>query len=401
MNSPSGNSLALKLCFLANANSAHVVKWCNWFSKNGFDVTLVSVHACDVDKKAQYSDRVAVRIIQTVANEKMSDCQKLAYLGAAKKLRSYLLDVNPDIVHAHFATSYGLLAALGCPQPYYLSVWGYDIYDFPRKTPLHKMALKYSLSKAGSLLSTSKAMAAEASRYTNRDMAITPFGVDMDLFKPTPERADRPSIAIVKTLEKKYGIETLLRAFALIGKMEGCGDYILRIAGTGSLEDDLKRLAVELEIADKVEWLGFVSQDEAARVYGMAEIAVIPSESESESFGVSAVEAQACGTPVIVSDIPGLMEATLPGKSSLVFKRGDYEELASRIYELARDAEKRKAMGERGIQYVAENFEINSCFERVKDRYLRDFKKRRGYVNSCPSGDFERVADKERRDVVG
>lgn len=386
-----------KLCFLANANSAHTIKWCNWFSANGFDVTLVSIHACDAITRNRYSDRVSIRSIITAASENKSDFQKLAYLGAAKELRAYLSENKPDIVHAHFATSYGLIAALGCQQPYYLSVWGYDIYDFPKKSLLHKMALKYSLRKATYLLSTSRAMASEAAHYTTKDMGITPFGVDMSLFKPSSKKGDHPSIAIVKTLEKNYGIETLIRAFALVCETERYDRYILRIAGSGSLESYLKSLSCELGIADKVEWLGFISQEQAAEVYGNAEIAVIPSE--SESFGVSAVEAQACAIPVIVSDVPGLMEATLPGKSSLVFKRGDYEELASLIMELIGNAEKRAAMGACGLRYVAEQFEINSCFERVKEMYLHDLERRR-YGCSTQSAAPEAVIDEEERRVT-
>ena len=393
-----GNNYSPKLCFLANANSAHTAKWCNWFSENGFDVTLVSVHACSADAMDRYSDRISVHIIQTTANEGMNDWQKLAYLGAAKELHAFLSDLKPDVVHAHFATSYGLIAALGCAQPYYLSVWGYDVYDFPRKSPLHKFALEYSLRKASALFSTSKAMAEEASRYTDKNMAITPFGVDMSLFRPSSKKGDRPSIAIVKTLEKKYGIGTLIRAFALVSEANGCEDYVLRIAGTGSLEGELKSLANKLGVADKVEGLGFVSQKDAAEVYRRAEIAVIPSE--SESFGVSAVEAQACGIPIIVSDIPGLMEATLPGKSSLVFQRGDCEGLASQILVLLRDSKKRREMGACGLRYVAEHFELNACFERVKARYLRDLEAKQGHSGGYWVGDSAAVADEGKKDAA-
>ena len=79
-----------------------------------------------------------------------------------------------------------------------------------------------------------------------------------------------------------------------------------------------------MEIDSIVKWLGFISQEDAAKEWANMDIGIIPSVSDSESFGVSAVECQACGVPVIISDIPGLEESTCPGKSSLVVPRGDY-----------------------------------------------------------------------------
>lgn len=75
-------------------------------------------------------------------------------------------------------------------------------------------------------------------------------------------------------------------------------------------------MAEQLEIADIVTWLGFIPQEEAACEWANMDVAVIPSL--QESFGVSAVEAQACQIPVIISNVPGLKEATRPQISSVV-----------------------------------------------------------------------------------
>ena len=82
----------------------------------------------------------------------------------------------------------------------------------------------------------------------------------------------------------------------------------LRIAGKGPQENEYKALAKELGIENITNWLGFIPQEQAALAWACMDCGILPSESESESFGVSAVEAQACCTPVIISDIPGLME---------------------------------------------------------------------------------------------
>lgn len=174
-------------------------------------------------------------------------------------------------------------------------------------------------------------------------------------------------VGTVKGLSDKYGIADILKAVVIV-KQEGIIPIKLCIAGKGP-QEEYKRLAKELEIDDITTWLGFISQEKAAEEWANMDIAVIPSTLESESFGVSAVEAQACGTAVIVTDIPGLMEATKPGITSCVIKRGEWGEIAKEIIYLASNAETRINIGQEGRRYVEEMYEINSCFERIEKLY--------------------------------
>lgn len=359
------------ICYLANASSSHTVKWCNWFSRNGFKVNLVSIHRCNESTRSLYSRQVNLRIVETSADERATDGKKLAYLGASKKVRDILTELKPDVVHAHYATSYGLLAALACERPYYLSVWGSDVYDFPRKSFFHKAMLQFSLSKAGTLLSTSKAMAEECGKYTRRRFGITPFGVDMELFSPAKRKPhDGFVIGTVKTLERKYGIDSMLRGCALLHDKRPDLDVRVRIAGKGSLEKELHELGSSLGMDGYLTWLGYIPQQEAAREWASFDVACI--ESESESFGVSAVEAQASGTPLVISDIPGLMEACNGGRTAIVTPRRNPEELARALEALADDPICRARMGANGRAYVEQAYEMNACFNRVKARYLKD-----------------------------
>ncbi len=113
---------------------------------------------------------------------------------------------------------------------------------------------------------------------------------------------------------------------------------------------------------DLLTWLGFISQEEVANEWANFDCAIIP----SESFGVSAVEAQSCGCPVIISDIPRLMEATKPGETSMVIPRGHVDALAEAIVKLYRNPDLRKKMGEAGRAYVRKNYELNDCFAKVE-----------------------------------
>ena len=356
----------MRICFVGPANSAHIVKWCTWFGQRGHEIHVISFTPGEIEG-------VDVRLIDPGVNPDGSDFGKLKYLFCGGRIRKLVEEIHPDIVNVHYATSYGAAAALSGLKNYVLSVWGSDIYDFPKKSPLHRAFLKYSLNKAGHLFSTSQAMADEAKKYTDRTFEITPFGVDMELFNPNRRtRKSDPSaegnvfvIGTVKGLSDKYGIRYILEAAAEI-KKRGTIPLRVRIAGRGPQEQEYRALAEELSISDITTWLGFISQKQAAEEWANMDIAVIPSTLESESFGVSAVEAQACGTPVIVSDIPGLMEATKPGVSASVVARHNSHQIAEEIDRLYASPEMRRLMAEAGRNFVEHKYNLNDTFQHIE-----------------------------------
>lgn len=351
------------ILYVAPSCSVHTRKWCDWFSAKGYDV-----HVATFDQDG--IDGAIVHHMGTTAKPDSADGAKLAYLTAIRELRRIEKDVNANIVHVHYASSYGAVASFALVKPYFLSVWGADVYDFPKKSFFHRALIRRSLKKASYLMSTSNAMAEEAALYTDKRFEITPFGVDTERFFPS-EKRDVESFVVgtVKGLSSKYGIDVLLRACALA--LTRCPDLPLkvRIAGKGPDERSLRELACDLGIGNRVEWLGFVEPANVPSVWQSLDIAVVPSILESESFGVSAVEAQACGIPLIVSAIPGLIEATNPGKSSSLVAPGDYENLGTEIVRLYNDFGLRESMGIAGRQYVEDRYSLDKCFAIVERAY--------------------------------
>ena len=362
----------MRICFAAPANSAHIQKWCEWFLARGHEVHVISftegalpgavVHRIDLGVDPDGSDR-----------------GKLKYLTAGGKIRRLIREIRPDAVNAHYATSYGAAMALSGVRGYALSVWGSDIYDFPRRSPLHRRLLQYSLRKAGRLFSTSGAMAAEAAKYTDRTFDITPFGVDMGLFSPAQRTRGEDGtfvIGTVKILSSLYGIDTLIRAAALLRRSYPEMGLRVRICGDGPQAGEFAALAAEEGIGDITEFPGWISREEAARAWADMDAAVIPS-ARYESFGVAAVEAQACGTPVIVTEVEGLMETTVPGVSSLTVPRQDPQALAEAIRTLYLDPERRRRMGQAGRENALEKYELNRCFGKI-EKLLEQLKKGAG-----------------------
>lgn len=353
----------MKICFIAPANNYHTQKWCNWFLKQGYEIHVISFINAIIQG-------VTVHWIDTGVNAQETDGKKLKYLLCASQIRKTVNQIEPDIINVHYATSYGTVVALSGIKNYVLSVWGSDIYDFPKKSFLHKAMLKYSLNNTDHIFSTSKAMAKEAQNYTNKQIEITPFGVDMDLFVPRNRKENKEFIVgTIKALTPKYGIDYLLKAVAIVKKEYSEIPVKLRIAGKGSKELEYKELANMLNINDIVEWLGFIPQEQVAKEWANIDLGIV--YSNSESFGVSAVEAEACEVPVIISDVEGLMEATQPGVTSLVVPRKNEQLLANAIAELYFDIERRRQMGKAGRKFVLENYELNKCFKKVEDYFMK------------------------------
>lgn len=354
----------MKICYLADINSAHTHKWLSYFVQKGYDIHVISLG------KGEY-DGVTVHTLDVQDNvmKRNSDKGKLEYLNKLKRVRTLIKEIKPDILHAHYASSYGLFGAIANYRPYIISVWGSDIYDFPVKSPIHKFIIKHNLKKADYILSTSNVMKVETQKYTNKPIQVTPFGVNISKFTPNKIEKHEIIIGTIKTLEEKYGIQYLVKAFKEVKERNEELNIKLRIGGTGSQEDYLKELTKKLSIDDDVSFLGFVNPDDVVREFQNFDVAVFPSTLDSESFGVAAVEAEACGIPVVVTDIGGLMESTKPNVTSLVAKKKSVEDLAEKIEMLVKNKELRIKMGNDARKFVEENYNLEENFKQVDEIY--------------------------------
>jgi len=158
-------------------------------------------------------------------------------------------------------------------------------------------------------------------------------GVDTVRFTPGPEsgRASTPSFLYVGRLKRYKGIGFAIRALALARDRRP--DLSLDIAGSGDHRPALERLAEELGVGSAVRFHGFVSEAEKIALLRRAWANIFPSP--KEGWGITVVEAAACGTPSIASDSPGLRDSVLHGQSGFLVPHGDVEGLTRRMLELA------------------------------------------------------------------
>lgn len=351
----------MKICYLADINSYHTKKWCKYFVLKGYEVHVISISSGECEGVNVHSLELNSSI-----SKKEKSFGKLSYLNRIKRIKEIVRNIKPDILHAHYASSYGLFGAICNYHPYIISLWGSDILLFPREGFIQRSIIKYNFRKADRIFSTSLYMKDEAKRYTNKSIDITHFGIDTSIFYNKETRdEDNITIGIVKSLEKIYGIDYLIRAFSnLLNRYE---NIKLEIVGDGTQEESLRNLAIELGVRDKVNFKGRLNSNQVAEFYNKINIAVFPSI--SESFGVSVLEAQACGVPVIVSDIKAFRETTLIGESSLLCEIKDVKSIELALEKLIIDGKIRRRMGKIGSEFVRSNFEENNEFEKIEKIY--------------------------------
>lgn len=363
----------MKVLLLSDAYSIHTIKWAKSLSKKGIEIAIFSLNYNENEGNPyQHNNKIKVYYCADKnAKKRSSGFAKISYLKALPRLKQVIKEFKPDIVHAHYASSYGLLGALSGFNPYIISVWGSDVFDFPNISFLHKMVIKYNLSKADKILSTSKVMAIETNKYTDKEVVVTPFGIDLDKFKPLEVNSlfDKNDIVIgtVKTLEEKYGIEYLIKAFAIVKNKYKYLPLKLLIVGAGSLSTALKKLTYDLGIEKDTVFTGKIAHELVPVYDNMLSVSV--SVSNSESFGVAVIETSACGKPVVVSDVGGLPEVVKDGITGIVVPPRNPEKTAEAIEKLVLDDSMRKQMGAAGREHVAQFYDWNKNVEQMVDIY--------------------------------
>ena len=181
---------------------------------------------------------------------------------------------------------------------------------------------------------------------------VIPNGIDVDRYTPDPEaKSVAPTLVFVGRLKAYKHVDLIIQAVA---RLVGRGVEVeLEVAGKGDQEEPLRRLARRLDVEDRVRFRGFVSEGEKLRLLRSAWIHVLTSP--KEGWGISALEAAACGTPTVASDAPGLRESVVDGETGLLVPHGDVGAVADAIEALIRNPELRATMAQRARDF-AEGF---------------------------------------------
>jgi glycosyltransferase involved in cell wall biosynthesis len=364
----------MRVLMLANPDAVHTVKWVHGLAARGVDVHLLGVQRPMLhtyhEPRVTLSD-AGVPVWITQKGE--GSFTKAFYLKAVSKVRELVRTWQPDLIHAHYASSYGLIGALASRHPFLISVWGSDVYEYPDRAWLNQHMLKWSFKRADRISSTSHVMAQRTQQFTSQKIDVIPFGIDVQNFAPRavarPFATTDIVIGTVKTLSEKYGIRYLIEAFALLKQRHPLLPLKLLIVGGGPQEQELKDLVNARNLNAHTHFAGFVPLERVPIYHNMLDIYVALSTVDSESFGVAIIEASACGKPVVVSDAGGLPEVVKPGETGLIVRRCRAEEAADAIEKLVLNPRLAKQMGQAGLKHVRETYNLETNLDQMLELY--------------------------------
>jgi glycosyltransferase involved in cell wall biosynthesis len=329
----------MKVLLLADIGSSHTEKWALGLASKGIEVGLFSFN-CPRYKWFEGVENIKVIFHPDEILKGNRLMEKLGYLRYLPVLRTKIAEFKPDILHAHYASSYGLIGALSRFQPFVVSVWGSDVYDFPKKNSINKFILKYVLSKAVRICSTSNCMKNETLKYTSKNIKVIPFGIDVSKFSREEHEevlkgSGKLVIGNIKSLEDKYGIDTLINAFYLFDQKHPQVEKELLIVGDGNQRKVYEELAKDLGLTGKVTFTGKVNHHQVPDFHRKIDVFICLSKLDSESFGVSLVEAMSSRSIVIASKVDGFSEVLdHSDKYGFLVEKNNPEQVADLLSEI-------------------------------------------------------------------
>lgn len=323
---------------------------------------------------ANETRRLTVAEIEGVPVRRLPRWFKLRATPVCPAMAGEIRRAGADIVHLHLPNPHAALAYLLSGHRARLVItWHSDIVRQRAIAPLLRPIEEALLRRAATLIASSPNYVDSSPVLSrNRDRCrVIPFGVRPDSLRPR----DAETVAKIRA---RYGPHIALA----VGRMvyyKGF-DYLVRamarvrgrllIVGEGPLRLKLERAAINLGVADRITFLGRVSQEEVAAYFHAADVFVMPSTARSEAFGIAQLEAMACGKPVVNTRLDsGVPFVSLDGVTGITVPPADPEALADAINRLFDDPPLAAAYGAAGMRRVREEFSVALMARRTLELY--------------------------------
>ncbi len=200
-----------------------------------------------------------------------------------------------------------------------------------------------------------------------RRIDVVRCGLDQDAYAvTTPPEAREPVVVFLGRLRRYKGAQYALRALPAV--LAAVPEARLHVIGDGPYRPALERLAARLGVAPRTRFLGALSP--AAKVAALNEAQVSTCPSPKEGWGLTVIEANACGAPVVASRSPGLVESVRDGETGLLVPHGDVDALAAALVRLLRNRDERLRLAEGGRRWAA-SFDWETCYRGSRAVFAR------------------------------
>jgi len=356
----------IRLAFLADGESVHTKRWLTYFVGKGYDVHLITSTAKPIK---------GVKI-----HELRFSLARNAYFLAhasfplrAWKIRKMVRKINPDVLHAHYITNYGVCAAFSGFHPFVLSPWGSDITTDPQRSPIKKLLIRFALKKADLVEAyDTRALLMELG-CDPRKIFVQPWGVNTNQFSPKARsKSLRRSLGVdnvysvlcARYWRPPYNVEVFVKAVPLVLKRMKNVKFVM--LGGGPLEPKLKELARRLGVYKNIVFVGLVPEAEMPAYLASVDVHVDPIGGRG-GIGQTTRQVMSCGTAYVLSDTVGVRSVDC--LHGLLFKQMDHRDLARKIVQLLRNEKLRKEIGEKSRKVALEIFDMEKTMKPWENVY--------------------------------
>ena len=333
----------------------------------------------EVEPTVLVTNRAMNTVVEEMDGVKVIKTGRLVTISSAPislSLFAWMRRLEADITHLHFPYPIGELAYLLSGRSHKMIItYHSDIVRQKYLLQVYRPFLHRLLARADKI-TVSSPNYIQSSTYL-RPLAdkcvVIPHGADLSRFAATAEVQRRaqelrqryapPLILFVGLLRYYKGLSFLIEAMSQIPAR-------LLVVGEGPQGQEWRELSRQLGLADKVIFLGRVSDEDLVALYHACDVFVLPAIHRSESWGAVQVEAMACGKPVVCTELgTGTSFVNLHGQTGLVVPPRDAAVLAQAIGTLLQDEPVRQQMGRRAQERAENEFSFTKMVQRLVDLY--------------------------------
>lgn len=305
--------------------------------------------------------------------------------GLFKRLHKY------DVIHLHFpffgtAEILSLLCLFGIFKKkvfvtYHMDVFGHGAME-KFISFYNKWLLKFLISRFKNVYVSSLDYAKHSNIKSlidkNDFVKELPFGVSkiykqkevedeiIEKFKIDTQKKNLLFVGGLDSAHYFKGVEILIRAMTHLPE-----SYHLNIVGKGNLLEEYKKISSELNLSERISFLGFVSDSELVSIYNASSATILPSIDSSEAFGLVLIQSLACGVPIIASDLPGVRSVVGNGENArgLVTQPNSIQDLVEKIKNLLDNKDKYSQYKKNGLKAIEEKYNWEKIIKELENDY--------------------------------